>query len=243
MYKIASILGFDLPPLETVVVGRAVIALESTPSTNLEALLRPRDGAVYVARVQTAGRGRRGNTWHSAPDLGLWFSVSLKGTADGLSFAGALAVRRALQDRLALTVKWPNDVLIGERKVCGVLVEHRDGWNALGIGLNVHHTRRDFPEELREIAGSLESESGERWDRGAVLHAVLIALDEYLRRLRAGGFLEIYEEWVRECAILGKIIQRDGILGQVTAIDQDGALWLKTGQGMKRIASGEISLV
>jgi len=99
---------FD-PPLDTLCVGARIIALRKVDSTNSVAFRVGGDGTVVVADRQTAGRGRHGRAWHSAPGLGLWFSVAFEEILDGLMFAGALAVRDALRHVSALEVKWPND--------------------------------------------------------------------------------------------------------------------------------------
>jgi BirA family biotin operon repressor/biotin-[acetyl-CoA-carboxylase] ligase len=230
--------ALEILPLATRVVGRTITWLETVPSTNTLALECRRDGAVYGAETQTAGRGRHGNRWESAPGLGLWFSVCLSGPPDGLMFAGALAVRRATKNRVTLNLKWPNDLWCNGRKVSGVLVEHREGWNALGIGINVHQRAEDFPEALRETAGALDSQTDQRWDRSPLLHEVLTALDDYVRTLRRGGLAEVHAEWAATSGLVGQTICRAGRSGRVVALELDGTLVLETAAGLRRIASG-----
>lgn len=237
--------GLDLPPLNTAIAGSTVTFLEETESTNNLALSRHtrEDGAVFVAERQTAGRGRHGARWHSAPELGLWFSVSLKGPSRGLMFAASLAVREAVLPRAELTLKWPNDLLCAGRKVCGILVEHREGWSAVGIGINVRHRDEDFPEDLRQIAGSLESATGLVWDRARVLHAILLALDHNVRRLRRGEHGSLQAQWAEACRIIGRIVRRDGVIGRVAAVDPQGALLVETRTGERRVITGDIEVV
>lgn len=223
--------------------GSTVRIFDSVESTNDIALDCCEDGAVIVAEQQTHGRGRHGNVWHSAPGLGLWFSVGLKGPSRGLMFAASLAVREAVMSRAALSIKWPNDLVCAGKKVCGILVEHREGWSAVGIGINVHHRPEDFPESLRELAGSLESTTGLTWDRSQLLHRVLEHFDEYIRQLRRGGYDDIRAFWSVACQMAGQTVRREGITGRVVAIDEEGALLVETADGRRERISHEVEIV
>ncbi len=230
-------------PLETLLVGREIVEFDVIDSTNTYALDHGGDGTVYVADRQTAGRGRQGRTWHSAPGLGLWFTVALEGLIEGLSFAAALAVRDALAPRAALAIKWPNDLLCNRKKICGILVEHRAGRTALGIGLNVHHQPDDFPEELRVKAGSLASEVGGTWDRAAVLRDVLTALDRTIILIREGQLAQVHRAWAEACRLEGRRIRTGGIEGRVLRIDGRGALIVEEAGVQHTIHSGEIEIL
>ncbi len=225
----------NIPDCSTQLVGVSVEVRDCVASTNTLALESAVDGHVFVADRQTGGRGRHGHSWHSAPGLGLWFSVALAGPPDALTFAAALAVRDALQDAIPASIKWPNDILCEGRKICGILVEHRAGRSALGIGLNVHHQQQDFPEELHATAGSLRMARDQAWHRGAVLASVLKELDRRVLQLRADGSASLQGEWAAACAILGCSVRRGGIAGTVREIAADGALLVETARGMKRI--------
>jgi BirA family biotin operon repressor/biotin-[acetyl-CoA-carboxylase] ligase len=232
--------SLELPPLESGIVGRWVLFYEEVASTQGLVLDKPQDGLVVVADTQTAGRGCHGNTWHSAPGKGLWFSVCVEGDPQGLNLAAGLAAYEALRVRAPVTLKWPNDLLGDGKKICGVLVEHRNGWNAIGIGLNVHHGPEDFPAALRESSASLDMLAPGPWDRAALLAALLKELDYYVQRLRAGGYATIHREWAAACRIVGRHIERDGVAGLVVGIDLDGALLVDTKDGRQRIVSGTI---
>jgi BirA family transcriptional regulator, biotin operon repressor / biotin---[acetyl-CoA-carboxylase] ligase len=209
-------------------------------STNTYALNQGSEGLVVIADQQTAGRGRLGRSWHSIPGVGIWFTVCFDGLVQGLTFASALAVQEALASRCPAKIKWPNDILLDGRKVCGILVEHKNNRTAVGIGLNVHQTRVDFPEELREKAGSLESITGESWDRCEVLSDILIALDKKVRLLKQDKFTEILESWAKACEIVNRRIRTDTIEGIVKDIDEIGALIVQTDDGIERVLNGEI---
>ncbi len=240
MPKSDTIPGLAVPPLRTRVLERRPRYLLTAQSTNDLALDCRKDGAIFVADAQTAGRGRHGNAWHSAPGLGLWFSVALKGSSRGLMFAASLAVREAVQPRAELALKWPNDLLCAGRKVCGILVEHREAWSAVGVGINVHHRPEDFPEALRKSAGSLDSTTGLPWARSGLLHAVLEALDAAVWRLRHGGHDALWREWSEACDMVGRRVHRNGWWGRVVAVDEDGALLVERKDGRQERITGEV---
>ncbi|MBI2432579.1 MAG: biotin--[acetyl-CoA-carboxylase] ligase [Candidatus Hydrogenedentes bacterium] len=236
-------------PIASVIPPLLVRRVDCVASTNTLALEARQDGLVIVAETQTAGRGRRGNTWHSAPGVGLWFSVCLQQTARGLTFAAALAVQEALRAELGdgtegtnrtLELKWPNDILLNRLKVCGILVEHRNGWSALGVGINVHHRREDFPEELQGTAGSLEMLTGRRWDRNDLLEDVLQRLTPHLLALRLGHYASVRAAWASALDIEGKLVRRGEISGRVIGVDGNGALNIETSTGVVSISAGEV---
>jgi BirA family biotin operon repressor/biotin-[acetyl-CoA-carboxylase] ligase len=230
-------------PLPTRLVGREIVEFDVIDSTNTCALERGGDGTVYVADRQTAGRGRLGRTWHSAPGLGLWFTVALEGLDEGLSFAAALAVRDALAPRAELAIKWPNDLLCAGKKVCGILVERQSGRTALGIGLNVNHRREDFPEDLRAKAGSLASQAGGVWDRAEVLRGLLIALDRTIMLIREGQLAQVHAAWADACRLEGRRIRSGGVEGRVLRIDSRGALVVEQAGVQRILYSGDIDVL
>lgn len=212
-------------------------------STNDLALAAQEDGAVYWAGAQTSGRGQRGAHWESASSSGLWFSVCVSGPPDGLPFAAVLAVRDALHEVAPLRVKWPNDLLCNGRKICGVLVEHRGGWNAVGIGLNVSQDEDDFPEEISGLATSLKIETSKSFDARPLLESIVEALDRQIALLRAGGYRELRARWAEACDIVGKTIERDGVRGRVADLDHDGALLVETEVCLARIDHGAVRVL
>lgn len=215
-------------PAETQVVGHRMIVYAETDSTNNRALAASGDGIVIVAESQTAGRGRHGRQWHSAPGLGLWFSVGIDGDMPGLMFAAALAVRDALADVAALRIKWPNDLILNGKKVCGILVEHRHGRTALGIGVNLLHRPGDFPPSLRDQATSIAIETGRHLDRSYGLKAILESLDRRILALRDGGLTAIRQEWSDACGLLGKRVRVGGVEGTIRSMNESGAIEIVT---------------
>ena len=179
------------------VIGREIIVLEQTASTN-DAILHiananSKEGLVVFAEHQTAGRGQRGNRWESPAGKGLWFSILLRPKIDlakspRLTAWVAEAISDAIQNEFSLmpTIKLPNDVQIDGRKVAGVLVEMRAQEKAAhlaiaGIGVNVNQSGGDFPEDLQDKAISLAMALGRQVDRQKFAIALLRKLDRTYR--------------------------------------------------------------
>jgi BirA family biotin operon repressor/biotin-[acetyl-CoA-carboxylase] ligase len=184
-------------------IGNQIVVLRETTSTNDVVFAMAgenEEGLVVFAERQTAGRGQHGRRWESAAGQGLWFSVLLRPHLSAnelprLTSWAAHAVAETLATELSLpaTVKPPNDVYVGSRKVAGVLLEMRAIAGApnvgiLGIGVNVHQTAGDFPEEIRETATSLTIASGKPVDRHAIAISILRDLDRTY-----GGALAVTE--------------------------------------------------
>jgi BirA family biotin operon repressor/biotin-[acetyl-CoA-carboxylase] ligase len=183
--------------LSSDVIGREIIVLEQTGSTN-DAILQvanvnSKEGLVVFAEHQTAGRGQRGNRWESVAGKGLWFSILLRPKIDlssspRLTAWAAEAISGAIQNEFSLkpTIKLPNDVQIDGRKVAGVLVEMRAQEKAAhlaiaGIGVNVNQSREDFPGKLQSTAISLAMALGKQVDRQSFAIALLRNLDRTYR--------------------------------------------------------------
>jgi len=173
-------------------IGARVLVFRETASTNDLALRLGEssepEGLVIFAESQTAGRGQFRRPWHSAPGLGLWFSVLLRRTWPDPSVLTpyvAVAVADAVfaSSGCQLAIKPPNDLYGRHGKVAGILIETRTGANGfavLGVGLNVHHRREDFPPELQAAASSLALEIGHPPSRQTVASAVLTHLNALL---------------------------------------------------------------
>ncbi|MBN2311914.1 MAG: biotin--[acetyl-CoA-carboxylase] ligase [Candidatus Hydrogenedentes bacterium] len=222
-------------PLDTAVVGSCIRTYDEVDSTNRIALQFGGDGSVFIADAQRAGRGRHGRSWHSAPGLGLWFSVAFDQPVDGLMFGACLAVRDALRPWIAAQIDWPNDLVAAGRKLCGILIERRNERTALGIGINVCHRPGDFPPELRGCATSVEAASGRPCSRAELVRAVLTALDEKVIVLRSGGVDAVRQEWIAACGVIGRRRRIGPLEGRVEAVDDTGALVIATPAGTRRV--------
>ena len=247
--------------LKTSVLGRTVVALPVVDSTNNEAKRQAVKGAahgtLFVTEQQTGGKGRLGRSWESPSRQGICMSLLLRPQISPYevtritSLAG-LAVCRAIR---ALTpcpamIKWPNDVIIGRKKVCGILTEmaaetERVHYVVTGIGINVNTP--SFPEQLHQKATSLYLETGNLYFRAALLQQILyefeLCYDAYLTDATA-DLLTPYKEL---CATLGRKIgfTRNGKMLIATAVDisHRGGLLVKLENGKKlEIHSGEVTV-
>lgn len=216
-------------------------------------------GSVLVAREQTAGRGRRGRAWLSAPGDSLTFSLLWRFSAAtslaGLSLAVGVALARALE-RLPLagvSLKWPNDLLLGQGKLAGVLIEVVPTQTqvlaqavVIGIGLNLR-LPAEMPAELRARSASLADAVTPLPTASHLLALLLVQLHSVLTTFAADGFARWRPEWLRRHAHEQRAVQllsdhAAPLLGVCRGVDQDGALLLETQTGVQRIVSGEISL-
>jgi BirA family biotin operon repressor/biotin-[acetyl-CoA-carboxylase] ligase len=248
---------------ETKVIGRDIQVFEQTTSTNdvMEKLARDgvKEGVVVFAESQTKGRGRLGRKWMSPTHKGLWFSVLLRPElrpqeATQLTVASATALRRAIKTVTGLSaeIKWPNDILIGGKKVAGILTElsaevDRVRHIILGIGVDVNLAAGELPAELRKTATSLKIETGETVSRAELAVAILHELDLDYARICGGKFSAVADEWEAHCATIGKnvtvIIGDRKIGGCAESLDDDGALRVRTEHGhLERIIGGDVTL-
>jgi len=257
----------DIRALQSALEGSAFAEhIELFPaigSTNTHAMLQAQKGAphgsVYVAEEQTAGRGRGAHGWHSEPGAGLYISVLLRprmAPADALwvSLAAGLAVQAAVENVTALVadIRWPNDLLFGERKFGGILTEMnaeatRVRYLVTGIGINVNHG--EFPPELRDTATSLRLESDRFTSRQDLAIAILRAFHEETKALMQAKNLsqatdsilrrvEKKSSWIR-----GKRVSVDesgGYTGVTAGLDARGFLRVQTGAGMRTVLSGGV---
>ncbi|MBI2194607.1 MAG: biotin--[acetyl-CoA-carboxylase] ligase [Planctomycetes bacterium] len=209
--------------LETRIVGRRILVYDRTASTNdvaWQLLDTPQPhGAAVMAESQSRGRGRQGRSWHDVPGRSLLLSVLLlpklaPERAHVLTIVGCLAVCEAIQDRTGRSphIKWPNDVILGGRKVAGILVETRTSENrppqafVLGIGVNVNQENEDFPPDLREKATSLRCALASPVDRTGLARALLKRLDQRYAELCSGDWTELEAAWRHRCTSGGHVV-------------------------------------
>lgn len=207
------------------------------------------DGTAVLADSQSAGRGRRGRAWLDEPGASLLVSVVLRPRLEPvglplLSLAAAVAVAEALAQvaGVAARLKWPNDVLVGGRKIAGILLESRLGpppTVVVGIGVNL--TQRTFPPSLRAGATSVALETDRPVARETLLDALLEALDRWRRSLERGRTAALLERWRALADTLGRTVSIDGAHGVAVDVDADGALLLADGDRRHRVVAGEIA--
>ena len=213
-------------------------------------------GTLVVAEAQTKGRGRLGRGWESPPGAGLYASLLLRPPLPPtelpqITLTTAVAVVRAVRRATGLTlgIKWPNDLLLGDQKVGGILTEmetetDRIRYLVVGLGLNVNKAR--FPAELKTTATSLALAAGGPLSRLQILQAWLEEFEDLYERFLARQFPQILEEWKNYTVTLGKAVTvRQGavaISGEALEVAPDGALLVQTPAGdIIRVTSGEIA--
>jgi BirA family biotin operon repressor/biotin-[acetyl-CoA-carboxylase] ligase len=215
------------------------------------------EGTVLLAEEQTSGRGRGAHQWHSARSNGIYCSVVLRPALPPsevlvLSLAAGLAVRRAIRDidsALEPDLKWPNDLLFGDRKFCGILTEMnaeatRVRYLVIGIGINVNQA--GFPGELKEIATSLRHVTGTEWSRVELTAALLKSLHrEYQDLLRNPDAHEsILRRFSEQSSyVRGRQVcveENGGFHGVTEGLDARGFLRVRTAEGVRTVLSGTV---
>jgi BirA family biotin operon repressor/biotin-[acetyl-CoA-carboxylase] ligase len=206
------------------------------------------EGAVAVTDHQTAGRGRYGRSWEAPAGTALLCSISLRPpaarNAAELTLVGALAAAEAVEGAttLAAQIKWPNDVMLNRRKVCGVLGELRDEVVTLGIGMNVNQTREQLPSDARTAAASLRTLTGRTFDRAELLGSLLFRLERLYGEWCQSGLVEAFVEIGPRDFLRGRPITVDGTSGIAAGINCDGRLELDIGRGERiLVEAGEVS--
>jgi BirA family biotin operon repressor/biotin-[acetyl-CoA-carboxylase] ligase len=250
------------PLLNTHDLGQELHCFDELPSTNDRARELADAGAdhgeVVVAESQTAGRGRRGRSWASPSGRNLYLSAILRPAlpphrAPELTLVASVAACEACRRAgVEAGIKWPNDVLVGGRKVAGILTElsaEPDAvhWVVLGIGVNLNSQVEDFPAELRTVATSLAVERGQPVPRALFTAALLSELEHWLDRHAAEGFGPIRAAWRERSVTLGREVRIDAEGGEIAGvaedIDETGALLVRGREGLSRVVSGDVRLV
>jgi BirA family biotin operon repressor/biotin-[acetyl-CoA-carboxylase] ligase len=239
--------------------------LESTGSTNDVAArladLGADEGTIVVADAQTHGRGRFGRVWVSPPGAGLYISIVLKPATDHalsamrnptvlLTIASGVAIAEGVRASTGLPaeIKWPNDVMIGTRKLAGVLAEAAVQSDVLqhiilGFGVNLHSA--SFPLELASRVTSIAAETSRRVDRAIILTEILAAFAARYAELRAARFDAILSAWRRLAPSLpSALVEWDSpvgiVRGRAEDIDDEGALLVRVAGKVERVIAGEV---
>lgn len=225
-------------------IGCKVYSLDVVDSTNefAKALIETTpEGTVVRARQQTNGRGRYGKTWYS-PEQGLWMSVVLRPANPALiTIAAGVAVCEALREcSVSPSIKWPNDILLNEKKIGGILTEIVDNHVIVGIGLNLNI--KSFPDELTDIASSVYLETGQRIDREQVYNRVCSQLETCYTMLIDSRIAALLSLWRSHAVFLGRdvIIEQGDKKMVCTArdISETGALVVNLSDGRTEYVSG-----
>jgi BirA family biotin operon repressor/biotin-[acetyl-CoA-carboxylase] ligase len=238
-----------------------ILRFDSLPSTNTEAArqaaLGAPEGLCVVAREQTAGRGRQQRVWVSPKDAGLYFSIVLRPRTDArawplITLAAALAVRDALGESCALEadIKWPNDLLAGGRKLCGILAETLETpqGRAVVVGIGINLTNRAFPAEILGAATSIEEQTQQTPDMERLLLSLTRSLSRRYEMLdAAGGAVLVVREWEVASSFARDRRVRVALDGEsfeavTRGLEPDGALRVETPDGQTRIVrAGDVT--
>ncbi len=229
--------------------------LRSTGSTMRDAAnLAARDephGTVVVADEQTAGIGRHGRSWHSEAGGGLYLSIILRlpippDALPVLTMALGLAAQRAVEDVCGVRcdIRWPNDLILNEKKVAGIMVQSADkGVLIAGIGININQTA--FPPELSSIATSLRIETGQEYSKEALLERVVVGSIEYAALLAESGKRHILKQFeARSSYARGKAVSVEAgdrsFSGVTAGLDDNGFLRVETTAGVETVMAGGV---
>jgi BirA family biotin operon repressor/biotin-[acetyl-CoA-carboxylase] ligase len=249
------------PQLHGTIFGKRIHHYYKIGSTNTVAMdaagAGAAEGSIFLAEEQTAGRGRGANQWHSARSAGIYCSVLLRPALPPsdvliLSLAAGLAVHSAVQEidpRVVPDLKWPNDVLIGGKKFCGILTEMnaevtRVRYVVVGIGINVNQS--SFPADLQPEATSLRLATGTEWSRVELCAALLKSLDREYRDLLEttdvpGSILRRFQE--RSSSVRGQQVEVEessSFEGVTDGLDSRGFLRVRTAEGVRTVLSGTV---
>ncbi len=255
---IRALLPADFPWRDTIQV------FDSIDSTNTRAKLLAENGApegtILIADTQTGGRGRRGRSFHSPAGTGIYFSLILRpdclpGELMHLTCAVAVAMCNAVETATGLRpgIKWINDLVFGKRKLAGILTElgfqsgtGRVAYAVIGVGINCCQSTEDFPPDIRDMAGSLYTATGNLVSRERVAAAMLLELQKMNGTLLTGRDA-MMEHYRKDCVTLGKeisLVRGDQIRhGTALTVDPQGALVVLFPDGhTEAVNSGEVSV-
>lgn len=249
------------PYLKTKRFGQTIYAFDTIDSTNTYAKLLTSggcsEGTLVIAEEQSQGRGRAGRSWFSEKGNNLTFSIILKpkikpDSIGIISLYASLAVAQSIENiaHLIPECKWPNDVLLDGKKVCGILSDGvfdngQLSYAIVGIGINVNQTA--FPDEIIKTATSLSLSTGKNYNRVEVLAVVIGQLEILYDKILLGQLGEILVSWKKYCSLFGKKITIDQqgavVSGTVITIGDDGGLILQIDGIEKKIFAGDITIL
>ena len=241
--------------------GQEIFYFDTIDSTNIKAKELAEQGypggTLVVADRQTAGRGRRGRSWESAAGTGIFMTLLLKpeinpNNASMLTLVSALAVAKAISDVTGekAQIKWPNDIVVHDKKICGILTEMSAQFDyinhiVIGIGINVHN--EEFPEELCDKAGSLYLEYGRHFHRADIIEKILEYFEEYydifLQTEDLSGLMKEYNSMLVNLQKSVKVLDpKAPFEGKALGITKKGELIVDTWESRRLVSSGEVSV-
>lgn len=240
--------------LNTEFIGRHIFYYDSTDSTNNRAKAEHNapDGSIFIAETQNGGKGRRGRAWESPKGTGIFMSLLLKPDIppeeiSRITLIAGLAVCRAVGN--GAMIKWPNDVVIGSKKICGILTElaaedDMISYVVCGIGVNVN--TENFDEELAERATSLLIETEKKHKRAEIVRKILEEFEALYKEFLQNRLDNILPEYEKRCVTVGRevrvVYRNKSVSGKAIGVTADGALIVDTPDGKITVNSGEVSV-
>jgi BirA family transcriptional regulator, biotin operon repressor / biotin---[acetyl-CoA-carboxylase] ligase len=221
---------------------REVALLESVDSTNTYALDAGRPGLLVIARRQTAGRGRQGRVWYS-PEGSVYLTLTVPSTDPRLTIAAGVAAHETASSFATgsepVEIKWPNDLIAGTRKLCGILCETRGGMAAVGIGLNVGGA--GWPPELSGSAVSLSELAGFTLEREQVVNVLVHTLEHWLNIYFHQGFKRVRDRFLRHGRLKGhELATEQGEPCSIVDMNDDGHLIIDVAGARQSLVSGTL---
>jgi BirA family biotin operon repressor/biotin-[acetyl-CoA-carboxylase] ligase len=236
-------MSFDAARVRAALPGRRIDYYEAIGSTMTAAAAIPSPGAIVIANEQSAGQGRHGHSWHSEPDAGLYFTIVLRprlalDLLPVVTLALGLAVQEAIAQvaHLQADLRWPNDLLIGPRKVAGILTQLEGDRVLAGIGINVNHA--SLPPDLAAIATSLRLATGRPHSREELLCAVAAGVDRMVHLLESDGADPVLALFTAQSSyVRGRRVRVDlpdrPLTGTTAGLTPDGYLLLDGDDGRR----------
>lgn len=245
------------------IIGREILFFETVSSTNtvaLELAEKATEGTVVLADSQDKGRGRLGRIWISPPGVNIYMSIILRPQIkpkDGslITIMSAVACAEAIRNvtGVKITTKWPNDLMINNKKVGGILTELKTQQQKItsaivGIGINVNTDVREFPVDMKQTATSLKNEAGVSYSREPIVAEILNEMDRWYKTLTTLEKEAILQAWKNLTSTLGRkvmiITPQETLTGTAEAIDNEGMLIVRLPSGKsKRINSGDLKIL
>ncbi len=251
---------FLIENTQTGLLGSRWIFEKSLPSTNDHAKQLAMDGTpegtVVLSDTQTKGKGRMGRQWDSPSQGGVYLSILLYPprpleVASYLTLLAGVAAVNALSTWCEITLKWPNDLIAQDKKLCGILCEFLPECKpmpatVIGIGINVHQTTAEFPEDLRSTATSLFLETGQHLPRTQIVKKLIEKLDREYHDFSSRGPEYLIKRWSDRSCMFGQVVAlskgNSTVKGLVKSLDSNGHLVLETENGEETFAAGEATI-
>jgi len=267
-YRLVSTPDVILPEeisvgLETNHFGKTIYFFPSIDSTNNKCHELAKEGAPHgtlvVAEEQVGGKGRLGRVWFSPKGKNIIMSLILRPNLEiqrcpQLTLLTAVAIVEVLQEDYGIDahIKWPNDVLIKGKKICGILTElnaeaDRINWVIIGVGINVNVEEEDFPPQVLEVATSLRLEKGEKLYRVPLMQKILKRMEELYELYEGEGFLPIKNRWEKQAITIGKTVTirtlQETFTGKAEGINDSGVLLVRKPDGtLKQVYSADVEI-